>query len=71
MEFAAFGGSQGYKRLALGVVPVLAAWPTTFLTHGVSLGKQVLPEDLIFFLSYEISGTISRAMGCFYRNVAA
>jgi hypothetical protein len=71
MEFVAFGGSQGYKRLALGVVPVLAAWPTTFLTHGVSLGKQNLSEGLTYSLSDEISGMISRAMGCFYRNVAA
>ncbi|KAG7575272.1 hypothetical protein FFLO_00436 [Filobasidium floriforme] len=40
MEFVGFGGSQGYKRLALGVVPVLMAWPTTFMTHGVSLAVQ-------------------------------
>ncbi|KAL0569395.1 hypothetical protein V5O48_012573 [Marasmius crinis-equi] len=28
MEFAGHGGSQGYRRLALGAAPVLFAWPT-------------------------------------------
>ncbi|WVQ72062.1 hypothetical protein IAR50_001606 [Cryptococcus sp. DSM 104548] len=39
-EFSKYGGEQGYKRLALGVAPVLFAWPTTFLTHGVALAAQ-------------------------------
>ncbi|KAL7419124.1 hypothetical protein Q5752_005960 [Cryptotrichosporon argae] len=40
MEFAKLGGTQGYTRLALGVVPALFAWPTTFLDHGVALAAQ-------------------------------
>ncbi|ODN90755.1 hypothetical protein L198_06071 [Cryptococcus wingfieldii CBS 7118] len=39
-EFSKYGGEQGYKRLALGIAPVLFAWPTTFLTHGVALAAQ-------------------------------
>ncbi|WVN86216.1 uncharacterized protein L203_101377 [Cryptococcus depauperatus CBS 7841] len=40
MEFSKLGGEKGYKRLALGVVPLLFAWPTTFLSHGVALAAQ-------------------------------
>jgi hypothetical protein len=39
MEFAKFGGQVGYERLIVGVVPVLVAWPTTFISHGVALGE--------------------------------
>ena len=31
MEFAEYGGKQGYRRLALGAAPVLYAWPTLLL----------------------------------------
>ncbi|WVQ80051.1 hypothetical protein IAT38_002152 [Cryptococcus sp. DSM 104549] len=40
MEFAQLGGTKGYARLALGVAPVLFAWPTTFLSHGMALATQ-------------------------------
>ncbi|WRT68562.1 uncharacterized protein IL334_005539 [Kwoniella shivajii] len=40
MEFAKLGGEQGYSRLILGIVPVLAAWPTLLATHGVALAVQ-------------------------------
>ncbi|WWD19206.1 hypothetical protein CI109_103664 [Kwoniella shandongensis] len=40
MEFSKLGGEFGYRRLALGIVPVLFAWPTTFLTHGTALAVQ-------------------------------
>ena len=40
MEFSKYGGEQGYRRLAVGALPVLAAWPTTFLTHGLALPVQ-------------------------------
>ena len=42
MEFSKLGGEHGYKRLAIGVVPVLFAWPTTFLPHGIALVTQWL-----------------------------
>lgn len=40
LEFAKFGGEQGYKRLALGVAPALYAWPTLALTPDVALAAQ-------------------------------
>lgn len=40
MEFVGFGGSHGYKRLILGTLPLLVAWPTTFLSHGLALATQ-------------------------------
>nr|GAT58531.1 predicted protein [Mycena chlorophos] len=40
MEFAGFGGHQGYKRLALGAVPVLVAWPTLALDPTMALAAQ-------------------------------
>lgn len=39
-EFAKYGGTVGYQRLAFGIVPLLAAWPTTFLSHGLALIAQ-------------------------------
>ncbi|CAE7142361.1 unnamed protein product [Rhizoctonia solani] len=40
LEFAKYGGEQGYKRLALGVAPVLYAWPTLSLAPEVALAAQ-------------------------------
>jgi len=40
MEFSGFGGHQGYKRLALGAVPVLYAWPTLMLDPTGALIAQ-------------------------------
>lgn len=40
MEFAKYGGEKGYRRLALGVVPVLYAWPTLYLAPEMALAAQ-------------------------------
>lgn len=40
MEFSKMGGEHGYYRLAIGTLPVLFAWPTTFLSHGIALAIQ-------------------------------
>ncbi|KAG8737479.1 hypothetical protein FRC11_002016, partial [Ceratobasidium sp. 423] len=40
LEFAKYGGEQGYKRLALGVAPALYAWPTLGLAPEVALAAQ-------------------------------
>lgn len=55
MEFAKLGGEQGYKRLMLGIVPVLFAWPTTFLTHGVALATQWVGFTGAWFLDQRAS----------------
>jgi hypothetical protein len=49
-EFSKVGGEQGWRRLAIGVVPVLFAWPTTFLTHGVALAAQWAGFTGLWFL---------------------
>ncbi|KAJ9099323.1 hypothetical protein QFC21_004204 [Naganishia friedmannii] len=62
MEFAKYGGEIGIQRLAIGVVPVLIAWPTTFLTHGVALAP-VWYSTYRFYLSiivgFSIIGTLA------------
>ena len=40
MEFAGYGGSQGWKRLALGTAPVLIAWPTLAMDPTTALIVQ-------------------------------
>jgi hypothetical protein len=40
MEFAGLGGYKGYSRLALGVAPVLYAWPTLALEPTTALIAQ-------------------------------
>lgn len=40
MEFSKLGGEHGYYRLAVGTIPVIFAWPTTFLSHGIALAVQ-------------------------------
>lgn len=50
MEFAHLGGEQGWKRLALGTLPVLFAWPTTFLSHGAALATQWAGFTSMWFL---------------------
>lgn len=39
-EFAGTGGHQGWRRLAMGTMPLLFAWPTTFVSHGAALALQ-------------------------------
>jgi hypothetical protein len=40
MEFAQLGGMHGYRRLALGVAPILYAWPTLMLEPTSALIAQ-------------------------------
>lgn len=55
MEFAKLGGEHGYRRLAIGVLPVLAAWPTVFLTHGVALAVQWASFTGMWFIDQRTS----------------
>ncbi|WVR09470.1 hypothetical protein IAU60_006537 [Kwoniella sp. DSM 27419] len=49
MEFAKLGGEHGYRRLALGIAPVLIAWPTLMLGHGVALASQWFGFTFMWF----------------------
>ncbi|KAF9479292.1 hypothetical protein BDN70DRAFT_807335 [Pholiota conissans] len=40
MEFAAYGGHKGYARLALGMAPMLVAWPTLGMQPMMALVVQ-------------------------------
>jgi len=42
MEFSGYGGNLGAKRLALGAVPVLYAWPTLLLEPTSAIIAQWL-----------------------------
>ncbi|WVQ95102.1 hypothetical protein IAU59_002196 [Kwoniella sp. CBS 9459] len=50
MEFAKLGGEHGYKRLAVGIFPVLFAWPTLLASHGVALAAQWFGFTWMWFL---------------------
>ncbi|WWC71418.1 uncharacterized protein I206_105374 [Kwoniella pini CBS 10737] len=50
MEFAKLGGEQGYQRLLIGIVPVLAAWPTLLASHGIALAAQWFGFTGMWFL---------------------
>lgn len=50
MEFVGFGGEQGFRRLAVGTFPLLLAWPSTFLAHGLALGVQWIGFTMTWFL---------------------
>lgn len=40
MEFAAYGGQKGYKRLLLGAAPLLIAWPSLTFQPMEALALQ-------------------------------
>jgi len=50
MEFVGFGGEQGYRRLMIGTLPLLFAFPTVFLSHGVALASQWVGFTLTWFM---------------------
>lgn len=56
MEFAGFGGHQGYKRLALGVAPVLLAWPTLALDPASALITQWLGFTGLWYADLKATG---------------
>ncbi|WVF67526.1 hypothetical protein IAT40_002282 [Kwoniella sp. CBS 6097] len=56
MEFAKLGGEQGYRRLAIGIFPVLFAWPTLLASHGVALAAQWFGFTWMWFLDQKATG---------------
>lgn len=55
MEFVGFGGEQGYRRLAIGTLPLVFAFPTLFLSHGVALASQWVGFTLTWFMDQRAS----------------
>lgn len=50
MEWAKFGGVQGYKRYAIGVVAPACAWPTMLFPVEYALITQFLTFNFLYFV---------------------
>ncbi|KAL9115084.1 MAG: hypothetical protein Q9227_000878 [Pyrenula ochraceoflavens] len=49
LEWAAFGGHQGYKRYAIGVFATAFAWPTLLLDAEIGLIAQFLAFTMLYY----------------------
>lgn len=49
MEFAGYGGRQGYKRYAIGVVAPAIAWPTVLMPVEYALITQFLAFTFLYY----------------------
>ncbi|KAF2859104.1 hypothetical protein K470DRAFT_234980 [Piedraia hortae CBS 480.64] len=49
LEWAAFGGSHGYRRYAIGVLSTAAAWPTLLLPVESALISQFLIFNFLYY----------------------
>ncbi|KAF2720193.1 hypothetical protein K431DRAFT_286035 [Polychaeton citri CBS 116435] len=49
LEFAGYGGYQGYKRYAIGVVAPAIAWPTVLLPVEYALITQFLAFNFLYY----------------------
>ncbi|KNZ73786.1 hypothetical protein J132_09688 [Termitomyces sp. J132] len=56
MEFAGYGGTQGYKRLCLGAAPVLFAWPTLALQPMIALVWQWFGFTALWYADAKVTG---------------
>ena len=49
LEWAGFGGYQGYPRYAIGIVATAVAWPTLLLSAEVGLIAQFLAFTFLYY----------------------
>ncbi|KAF2220460.1 hypothetical protein BDZ85DRAFT_183591, partial [Elsinoe ampelina] len=49
LEWAKFGGTQGYSRYAIGVVAPAVAWPTIFFPAETALIAQFLAFNFLYY----------------------
>ena len=49
LEWAQFGGEQGYKRYGIGVAATAVAWPTLLLSAEVGLITQFLAFTFLYY----------------------
>jgi Protein of unknown function (DUF3429) len=49
LEWAGFGGYQGYPRYAIGVVATAVAWPTLLLSAEMGLITQFLAFTFLYY----------------------
>ena len=55
LEWAGFGGTQGYNRYAIGVVATAVAWPTLLLSAEVGLITQFLAFTFLYYADAKAS----------------
>ena len=49
LEWAGFGGTQGYSRYAIGIIATAVAWPTLLLSAEVGLVTQFLAFTFLYY----------------------
>ena len=49
LEWAGFGGHQGYPRYAIGIIATAVAWPTLLLSAEVGLITQFLAFTFLYY----------------------
>jgi Protein of unknown function (DUF3429) len=49
LEWASFGGHQGYPRYAIGIIATAVAWPTLLLSAEVGLISQFLAFTFLYY----------------------
>jgi hypothetical protein len=67
MEIAGYGGQKGYARLALGVAPMLVAWPTlgmqptmALVAHWLGFGALWYADSTVTMLGWGKLVSLSR-----------
>jgi hypothetical protein len=50
LEWAGFGGHQGYPRYAIGVIATAVAWPTLLLSAEIGLIAQFLTFTFLYYV---------------------
>ena len=61
LEWAGYGGYQGYKRYAIGVVAPMVAWSTLLMPVEGALISQFLGFVALYYVDTRKSGSISLA----------
>lgn len=49
-EFAGYGGRKGFPRYAMGITPVMLAWPTLLLPGQIALAAQWASFTIAWYL---------------------
>jgi Protein of unknown function (DUF3429) len=50
LEWAGYGGNQGYSRYAIGVIATAVAWPTLLLSVEIGLITQFLAFTFLYYV---------------------
>lgn len=70
MEFSGYGGHKGYARLALGLAPMLIAWPTLGMQPMTALAVQWFGFTGLWYADSRVT-MLGWGMRIFYPDVIA